>query len=184
MELTEILELFVFLFIDVLRRLLGCCFPCPTNDWLSLLRLLLHHVLGLLGCPLLGRLFVLLREALRLGVIPGSMLLWMLLDLLGLELLLLWWYRWSGNLRDRSCLTREVLLLEVHNEGRILLQDLSELLSEVNEEVRVDVSSLQVLAMAVDVIASKELLIKEDDHSIVGMANDRAPQAKGDEFSL
>jgi hypothetical protein len=66
------------------------------------------------------------------------------------------------------------LLLEAPHQVKVLLQDLSELMGEVDQIVGVDLASLVGLAVAVDVGATKVLLI-EEHHNLVVCLTDHCP---------
>ena len=76
------------------------------------------------------------------------------------------------------------LLQEVKYQIIVLLQYLLELMSQVDEEVRVERSTLKVLTVILNVVTSKVLVIEENDHLIVRLTDNCSPQSEWNILSL
>ena len=74
---------------------------------------------------------------------------------------------------------RPWLLNELDDSCQVLLDQLGELVGQVDEMVRAQVAAPVVLTVAHDVISSQVLLIEEDDHPVVGVADDGTAEAEG-----
>lgn len=55
---------------------------------------------------------------------------------------------------------------------------------EIYEEVRINISALEVLAMSKDVVSSKEFLVKEHDNLVICVPYDCSSQTEGDALSF
>lgn len=81
-------------------------------------------------------------------------------------------------------LSRERLFLEPNNNFIILLEILIKLMSQVNQEVRVDISTFKVFTVPVYVVPIQVLIIEQHNHLIVCVANYCPSDTKWNEFSL
>jgi len=155
---------------------------------LLLYLLLRYPLLHLLRSPLLLILLLILTHltATTILLVAASLMRWLLLlhNLFGL-LLVLFHYQLLAGLADVLCLaiSRDGLLSEGEDSVQVFLDKRRELVREVDEVVRVHISTRVVLTVAHDVVTSQKLLIKEDDNSVVGMSDDGAAKSKRNVFS-
>jgi len=75
-------------------------------------------------------------------------------------------------------LDRQGLLGEKLNLGRVLAQKGGELVRQVYQIVRVNITSLVVLTVPVNVVTTKVLLIEENYDTVIGMTHYCASNAK------
>lgn len=76
------------------------------------------------------------------------------------------------------------MLLEPNDYFIVLFETLAELVSQVYQVVRVDISTFEVLTVAIDVVAVEVLVIEENYHFVVCVADYCASDTEGNELSL